>query len=324
MTPIADPSSPDASSLGPKRETYAQLLLRLSDLSVRKCYDPYLSIDWNAPEHRIDPGDPRLCIEPSHPLARTAWYQGLDDLTRSRFGMEWSAQQLKYGIGFEAVLSRGLFEFCRTQANDSPAYRYAMHEIVEESRHSLMFHEVIRRTGCDPQPIGYIKERIDDVIARWGRTAPELFFFAVLAGELFIDEHNRSILKRPASEVHPLIRLIMQIHVTEEARHVCFAENYLREQLPRASALRRAQIAWFAPLVFADCAQMMLIPSARIVAEFGISKHALNQAFGSGSDFPRFLGRITRSVRDLCRAHGMLSSQHAWWWRTMGIDARPL
>lgn len=301
-----------------KRESYDELLQRLSALSVRKCYDPYKDIDWEAKEHALVAGDPRLCIDPSHPLTQTAWYQGLDDDTRSRFGMQWTAQTLKYGIGLEAVLSRGLLEFCQTVPNGSAEFRYAMHEVVEEGRHSMMFQECITRSGCDPRPMGYVQSRIDDRVAHLGRTQPVMFFFAVLAGELFIDDENRRLLKRPSATVHPLLRLITQIHVTEEARHVCFAESYLREHMPKLGPVARARVAWFVPLTMADCARTMLVPDARIVKDFGIPKAALRQAFGRGSAYRDDLARITRPVRELLHAHGLLEPRHLWWWRTVG------
>ena len=34
----------------------------------------------------------------------------------------------------------------------------------------------------------------------------------------------------------------MQIHVTEEARHICFATSYLRERVPRLSRVAPAQL----------------------------------------------------------------------------------
>lgn len=318
MTPAAALPTP-ADSHARDRDAYEHLLLRLSELSVRKCYDPYRDIAWDAPENALAPADARLALDPDDPLARTAWYASLDAETRSRFGLEWGAQQLKYGIGFEAVLSRGLLEFCQTLPNGSLERRYAFHEIVEESRHALMFQEVIRRSGCDPRPIGYFNARIDDQVAHWGRTSKELFFFAVLAGELFIDDQNRQVLRRPVAEVHPLLRRVMQIHVTEEARHVCFAESYLREHLPRTTAWQRARIAWVLPVIFADAARMMLTPDARLIRRFGIPKAALREAYGRNSEHHRRLTGITEPIRELCAEHGLYEKHHAWWWKARGL-----
>jgi hypothetical protein len=167
--------------------------------------------------------------------------------------------------------------------------------------------------------LSWLQSRIDDRVAHWGHTFPELFFFAVLAGELFIDDFNRNVLRRPAAEVHPLVRKMMQIHVTEEARHVCFAENYLREHLPKTSAYDRMRIAWAVPVIFADAARLMLEPDARIAKEFAIDKATLHAAFKKNPEHRKHLSRVTESVRELLEPHGMLKAHHRAFWRMQGV-----
>jgi hypothetical protein len=300
---------------------HGRLVRRLSEASVRKQYDPYLDIDWDAPEHAIDPRDPRHCIAPDHPLAQTAWYDALDADSRARFGLEWTAQVLKYGIHFESVLGRGLLEFCENAPNRSPEYRYAMHEVVEEGRHSLMFQEYVNRTGTDPHGVGYLYARINGLAPSFGRTFPEFFFFCVLSGEVFIDDENRALLRRNPDGVHPLLRQIMQIHVTEEARHLCFAEHYLRQRLPALSRWKRMTISLLLPWIFADAAKMMLIPDARLQARFGISSEAMRQAFGPDSAHRGRVAKILAPIHSLCRDHGMLNQGHARLWHAFGLPA---
>lgn len=306
-------------AVAPRKESYDALLLRLSELSVRKYSDPYTDIAWDAPDNAIHGSDPRFGIDPAHALAHSTWYAQLDAATRARFGLEWSTQILKYGIHFEAVLDRGLLEFCDALPNRSRQYRYAMHEVIEEGRHSLMFQEFIDRSGCDPKPLSWLQLRIDDRVAHWGHTFPELFFFAVLAGELFIDDFNRNVLRRPVEDVHPLVRKMMQIHVTEEARHVCFAESYLREHLPKTSTYDRMRMAWAVPVIFSDAARMMLVPDARIAEQFGIDKPTLDAAFKKNPEHRAHLARVTQSVRDLMEPFGMLRAHHKAWWRMQGL-----
>jgi len=298
---------------------YTSAIEHLNELSVCKYHDPFTDIDWDAPAHRIDPEDPRLCIPDDHPLARTAWYATLPAATRSRFGLRFLAQTLKYGIGFEAVLSRGLLEFCQTVPNRSPEFRYAMHEVIEEARHSQMFQEFIDRAGAQTRVIEGLPAFVDDRVAHLGRTQPCLFFFAVLGGEIFIDEQNRSALKRPKAEVHPLVRLIMKIHVMEEARHVCFAQRYLQEHLPQLSAWQRFYMGFVVPLTFSYGAQLMLTPDRQLREEFGMPQEAFDAAFGAGSEHRKLLMRATEPMRVLCAQHGLLRPAHLWAWRRVGL-----
>ena len=305
-------------------EPYSDLLERLSELSVCKYHDPFTDIDWDVPEHAIRVDDPRHCIGDDHPLANTSWYAALDPQQRAHFGLCSTLQQLKYGVTFEAVLSRGLLEFCQTLANGSLEFRYAMHEVIEEARHTLMFQELINRcqmvTDFEPQSVRGFDVTLDDAVARAGRTCPVQFFFAVLSGELFIDAHNRALLRAPRERVHPLVRRIMQIHVTEEARHVCFAERFLHEHLPELSSVARWRLQLVLPPSFAQAAQMMLVPPPALCERFGIPQQTLRRAFGPGSEHRRRLGRIVQPVRALCAEHGLQSTLSDWWWKRCGFE----
>ena len=58
-----------------KRESYEELMQRLSHQSVVKHFDAYADIPWDDPEYRIDPDDPRWELGPDDSLGGTAWYR---------------------------------------------------------------------------------------------------------------------------------------------------------------------------------------------------------------------------------------------------------
>jgi P-aminobenzoate N-oxygenase AurF len=131
------------------RESYDALLARLSRQSVHKRYEAYRDIDWDAPEMRIDPADPRFELPPADPLGATAWYRAQPASLRARIGLHRLATFMKVGLQFENVLSQGLLRFALARDPRSPEHRYAYHELIEESQHSMMFAEFVRRTGFD-------------------------------------------------------------------------------------------------------------------------------------------------------------------------------
>lgn len=313
LSPVQGPRSRE------EVDAYQAIVSQLSDMSVRKAHDPYIDVPWDAPQYALSPADPRLTLPSDHPLASTGWYQGLAEEMRVRFFVAWTSQVLKYAIGFESVLSRGLLRFAQRLDNASPEYRYVMHEVVEETRHSMMFQELIRRLGQDPKPVSEVTRVIDDRVTGWGRRVPELFFFAVLGGEVFIDQQNRELLRRPRNEVHPLLRRVIQIHVTEEARHVCFAERYLEQHLPLCSPAKREMLAFIVPLTFPAAMRMMLEPDPRLVRAFSIPAAAMTAAFGPGSAHRKKVAETTKPVRALCARHGMLERRHATVWRRAGL-----
>ena len=172
-----------------------------------------------------DPNDPRWELEPEDVLGATEWYRSQPAQVRSRIGLHMLANFMKIGVIFEYVLKRGLLDFANRLPNGSPEFRYCYHETIEEAQHSLMFQEFINRTGFDIPALSRLELRGADFVVKYARKFPELFFVFVLAGEDPIDFVQRETLRKNRVDIHPLLRRIMQIHVTEEARHKSFARH---------------------------------------------------------------------------------------------------
>src|SRR5579859_3772657 len=211
-------------------DAYFDLVGRLSHQSVVKHFDAYADVEWNNPEFRIDHDDPRWELEADDVLGATDWYRLQPPGIRSRIGLRMLVNFMKIGVIFEYVLKRGLLDFASQLPTGSPEFRYCYHETIEEAQHSLMFQEFINRTGFKVPPLSKLEARGADFVARYARTFPELFFVFVLAGEDPIDYVQRQMLRKQRAEIHPLLRRIMQIHVTEEARHMSFARHNLRNR----------------------------------------------------------------------------------------------
>ena len=220
-------------------DAYLDLIRRLSHQSVVKHFDAYADIDWDNPEFRIDHDDPRWELEPDDVLGATEWYRSQPAGIRSRIGLRMLANFMKIGVIFEYVLKRGLLEFAAQLPTGSPEFRYCYHETIEEAQHSLMFQEFINRTGFNLPGLGRLERRCADFVVKYSRKFPELFFVFVLAGEDPIDYVQRQSLRKNREDIHPLFRRIMQIHVTEEARHMSFARHALRKRVPALRGSRR-------------------------------------------------------------------------------------
>jgi hypothetical protein len=229
-----------------------------------------------------------------------------------------AAFQMKMGVTFENILQRGLLEFAMSLPNGSTEFRYAYHEIIEEGQHSLMFQEFINRSGFDaPGMTRFIawQARRVPVLAR---TFPELFFIHVLSGETPIDHVQRTELRR-GDALHPLQRRIMQIHVTEEARHVCFAERFLEERVPRLGAARLFALRLQTPFVLMETTAQMLRPPRHFIDQVGIPRAVAREAFGRGSAYRRLTEDGVRPVRELCIRLGIVTPAWVPLWRKLGI-----
>src|SRR5260221_11868191 len=105
---------PDHERRASRAEPWSTLLARLSRQSVVKHFDAYADVDWDRPDHAIDPSDPRWEEHADEPLGATAWYQALPQPTRARLGLHLIASQVKIGLEFERTLVIGLLEFAST------------------------------------------------------------------------------------------------------------------------------------------------------------------------------------------------------------------
>jgi len=189
----------------------------------------------------------------------------------------------------------------------------------------LMFQEFVNRTGLDVPGLAWWQRCGSRQVVRFGRTFPELFFIFVLGGEDPIDHVQRTAL-RSGRPLHPLLRRIMQIHVTEEARHLCFARHYLKEHAPRLGPVRRFVLSRRAPLILAIMAQMMMRPSAQIVRTYGIPRAVIREAYTRNPVHRTRTLEALRKVRELCEEIGLITPGSTRVWKLLGVwdaAARP-
>lgn len=316
-TAAALPAHEDLSDI--PRERYTRLLARLSHLSVTHHFDAYSDIEWDVPEFAIDPTDPRWELPPDETLGATSWYQGLPAEKRARIGLDRTASMMKTGLDFERVLKRGLLDFADTLPNGAPEFRYAYHEVIEEAQHSLMFQEFVNRTGFAAHGLTPVERLGGRFISTLGRRFPPLFFIFVLGGEEPIDYVQRKVL-RSERDLHPLLERIMYIHVVEEARHLSFAQSYLRTRVPKLTRLARQRLGIGAPIILAVMARKMLRPSPHIVRQHDIPMRVLHEAYGNNPENRTEVVSSIRRVRKLCEDLGLLSPGYRRLWRVLGLE----
>jgi hypothetical protein len=304
-------------------ESYPALVARLSRQSVTKHFDAYADVDWDSPDYHIDPTDPRWELSPDDTLGATAWYRAQPQPVRARIGLHLVSTAMKIGVQFESVLKRGLLEFATTLPDGAPEFRYAYHEVIEEAQHSLMFQEFVNRTGFDIPGMPWWQRLGSRRVVLLARRFPTLFFIFVLGGEDPIDHVQRTVL-RSGREIHPLLRRIMTIHVTEEARHLCFARHYLKEHVDRLGPVARLVLAIGAPLILAQMAQVMLRPSSQIIRTYGIPREVVTEAYSRNPLHRAKTLAALDKVRDLCRQLGLVTPRFARLWQLLGIgEAAP-
>jgi hypothetical protein len=307
---------PDEEARAGGRETYPELVARLSRLSVTKRYDAYADVPWDDPAYRIDPDDPRWQAGDDHPLGATDWYKSQPPPVRSRIGLHVVVCSMQTGVEFENILTRGLLGFAMKLPVGAPEFRYAYHEAIEESQHSLMFRECVTRAGLEPGTRGALKRAGGARVIRLAQRFPELFFLFVLGGEDPIDHVQRMLLR---TDVPPILRRIMQIHVTEEARHLCFAREFLRTRVPKLGSARRQMMAIEAPLILGAMAREMLELPDIVPRTYRIPRHVLDAAYRDGEVHHTILRGSLEKVHKLCDELDLLTSWSRPIWQRLRI-----
>ena len=291
---------------------YVSLVQRLSRQSVEKHFDPFVDIDWDHPDLRVDVADPRWAAFADVMFGRTEWFHSLDPAEQSRLGLYRIAAAMKLGLEFENILKRGLLEYAFKLPNGAPEFRYLYHETIEEAYHGLMFQEFVNRTGLPIIGLRWwekIGSRRVVGLARW---FPSLFFLFVLGGEDPIDYTQRKVLREGTP--HPLVERIMRIHVTEEARHLSFARHHLKHEVPKLKARQKLRLSIAAPILLGQMANQMLLPPPQLVKEFKIPRATLKELKRS-TEARDAVNESLGKVRKLCVELGLVNAFTVRLWK---------
>ncbi|TLF75216.1 AurF N-oxygenase family protein [Nocardia cyriacigeorgica] len=303
-------------------QSYREVLQGLSEGSVNKHFDPYVDIDWDSPDYGIDRNDRRWILPEADPLGRHPWYKSLPVEKQIAMGMWRQAGIAKVGLDFEQLLIRGLMQYVVSLPNGDPEFRFITHEAAEECNHTLMFQEMINRIGEDVIGMGSIDRKLTMIIWPAVKYFPEFFFTMVLGGEEPIDHLQKSIL-RGGDQMHPMVQRVMQIHVAEEARHISFAHEYLRRNVPKMHPATRFALSLLFPTAMRIMCEMIATPPKEFIEKFEIPQSVVKDMYWRSEESSNALRDIFADVRALAEQSGLMNPVSKLVWKVLGIDGRP-
>ncbi|MFI6522971.1 diiron oxygenase [Spirillospora sp. NPDC050679] len=303
-------------------QEYRDVLRTLSEGSVNRRFDPYLDIDWDSPEYAIDPEDPRWILpDDCDPLGAHPWYQALPEERKIEIGLWRVANIQKVGLQFESVLIRGMMQYAMRLPNQTPEFRYCLHEMTEECNHIQMFQELVNRTGQDV-PGMRADYRATSHFWHLGAYLPVIFFIGILAGEEPIDHFQKDVVRRGDDRPAALLRT-MQIHIAEEARHISFAHRFLREHVKRQSRPGKAVTSIAYPLIMRWLAGAIMAPPRDMAKKFGIPRQVMREAFWDSPKSQELMRNYFGDVRMLAEEIGLMNPASRAVWKKLGIDGEP-
>lgn len=288
------------------REQAADRLLRSS---LRTSYDPLLEVDWDAPL------SPDAFWLPPHrsSLFGTPLWDGLSHRQRVELTKHEVASGASAGVWFETVLIQMLIRHYYDQDPRSRHAQYALTEIADECRHSVMFGRLIETMGCPRYPAS----RVDDALGRWLKATahgPHMWG-AILIAEEVLDAFQREIMVDES--LQPLIRMVSRIHVVEEARHVTYAHGELARQV---SAAGRVEMA-YSRLVIGRAAHAVAgrLVHPQAYAAVGIPPQVGRAAARANPHFRATLRWSARKAHEYLAELGLVAGPGRVLWRRAGL-----
>jgi hypothetical protein len=211
---------------------------RLLRSSARMSYDPEVDLDWDAP---LVEG--LWFMQPERlSLYGTQLWDGLTEEQRIELSRHEVASIASVGLWFELILMQMMARELYDADHTSDRTHYALTEMGDECRHSIMFGRAIARCGVPAYGPGAHVHRLG---RGFKAVASGVSAYAsILVAEEILDRWQRELMKD--ERVQPLIRMVSRIHVLEEARHMTFAREEVERAVPR---MGRARLAFHRTMV---------------------------------------------------------------------------
>jgi hypothetical protein len=211
---------------------------RLLRSSAQRSYDPDVDIDWEAPLV-----DGAWFMQPERlSLYGTPTWDAMTPGQRLELSKHETASIASVGLWFEMILMQMVVRDLYDRDPRSERTHFALTEVGDETRHSVMFGRAIARCGAPaygPTPPLHRLGRGFKTIAS-GVSA----YASILVAEEILDRWQREMMSD--ERVQPLTRMVSRIHVLEEARHRAFAREEVAAAVP---SLSRGQLAFHRRLI---------------------------------------------------------------------------
>jgi hypothetical protein len=191
--------------------------------------------------------------------------------------------------------------------------QYALTEIGDECRHSVMFARMIDAFGAP----AYRPAAVHRALGRYlGATAGGIqTFAAALVAEEILDALQREAMADDS--LQPLVRMVSRIHVVEEARHIKFARDELARQVTSSAKPRRV----YCGIVVARAAYTVThtLINPRVYAAVGLDPAATSRVAWANPHFRATLRWAGSRVTSYFDELGLITGPAVPIWRAAAL-----
>lgn len=292
-----------------REEISNQYLQHIIDASQHKTFDPFKEVDWSVPFDDSYFYLPQDMVS----LYGTPLWERMTREQRVELSKHELCSALATTIWFENQITVKLVEYVADASPVDPHFRWMQIEVADESRHSMMFGEVIKRCEVpwyQPRYLGAIN------FATLHLTSKIAMMISTLAGEDVIGYMNARIAQDP--ECHPVMRALSRIHIIEEARHRGYAHQYLKQNWPQVGKVRRAMARRHALLSTVVTIWQLVHPD--IYKNLGLPSAALKMA-KNNPHRARIRREMSANLVEFLTEHDIVDEKTAPKWRAAGLMA---
>lgn len=292
----------------PGREETAQSLLRASAMHS---FDPVVDIDWAAPL-----AADRFYLPPERvSLYGTPLWDGLTMAQRIELSKHEVASMASVGIWFEMILMQMLVRHAYDLDPTSAHVKYALTEIGDECRHSVMFADMITKFDAPAYGPGRLAHRQGKMLQKLSNGAE--MFAAILIAEELLDTIQRESMADES--LQPIVRAVSRIHVIEEARHVRYARDELVRQCAVESRWKRERTRLMIGRAAVVIATRLVHP--RVYAAVGIEPAAGSRAARANPHRRETLAWAAKRLVPFFDDLGLIDGPAKRLWRRSGLLA---
>jgi P-aminobenzoate N-oxygenase AurF len=280
------------------------LSTRLLASAAKKSYDPAVDIDWSAPL----PADLYGLSPEWSTLYGTPLWDRLSEEQRVTLTIHEYCSISGAGIWFECLLMQLVLRDIYGEDPAQPHVQWALTEIADECRHSVMFARTAEKFGAPSyQPPSTVLKLGRAYADKAGGPAA---YAAILVVEEILDIFQRDLMKD--ERVQPLTRATSQIHVVEEARHMRFARDEITRRMPELSGWQRRKHRALVASVSAIAVDNLVQPG--VYAAVGLDPQEAKAAARANEHYAEKLRTAAAGLVSFLREAGLIggASERLW------------
>ena len=282
---------------------------RLLESAATLSYDPMDEVDWDAPVPEDKYGlNPEWSTLFGTPLWDEMTEQQKVTLTKHEV-----CSVMSIGIWFEMILQQMILRDQYVQPHGDAEFQFALTEIADECRHSLMFARACQKMGVP----AYFPDRKSVELGRGFKALArgEAAYAGILVAEEILDVMQRDWMR--GENVQPIVRTTSKIHVVEESRHMKFARQEVRDALRGARPARRT-----ASSVLVAAAAYFIVTNMVNPAVYAAAGLDVERAVAAAADNPHrkaMLRTSSRHLMDFLAEVGLLTRPAAAIYRRLSM-----